>query len=263
MASETVSRICTECKEEFPCDTAHFYWRMRPNGTDEWSSRCRPCTRRQKKEWVLKQRNGKTCEWCSTDLLYQKRFCSQQCHVLSNIGGLGAQYNQLTALEYLCREDGKSVILWRCVCGNERWVRPSYVTNGTIRCCGKRGCKRPWNRGPYRMMRNGYAYVYEPNHPNAKPSTGRVAEHTFVMAQHLGRPLQPYETVHHKNGQRSQNDLSNLELWCVGKSHRPGQRVEDLVAWAKELIALYEPDLPKLAALHDADSTGGRADATV
>lgn len=67
-----------------------------------------------------------------------------------------------------------------------------------------------------------------------------ILEHRFVMEQHLGRKLFPDETVHHINGVRDDNRLENLELWS--SSHPKGQRVEDKVEWALEMLLLYAPD---------------------
>lgn len=57
----------------------------------------------------------------------------------------------------------------------------------------------------------------------------RYLEHRWVMEQYLGRPLWPDETVHHRNGQRSDNRLENLELWAMAQP--AGQRVDEIMAY--------------------------------
>jgi len=65
-----------------------------------------------------------------------------------------------------------------------------------------------------------------------------VFEHRLVVERSLGRELLPEENVHHRNGDRLDNRLTNLELWST--SQPSGQRVSDKIAWAKEILATYE-----------------------
>ena len=66
-------------------------------------------------------------------------------------------------------------------------------------------------------------------------------EHRIIMEEMIGRRLVLNETVHHKNGVRDDNRPENLELWS---SRQPkGQRIEDKVEYAMEILSLYAPHL--------------------
>ena len=87
-----------------------------------------------------------------------------------------------------------------------------------------------------RLHSSNYISIFVPHHPNANKA-GRILEHRFVMSEHLGRPLYKDENVHHKNGNRHDNRLENLELWSTAQPS--GQRVEDKLEYAIMILRRY------------------------
>lgn len=89
--------------------------------------------------------------------------------------------------------------------------------------------------------RDGYVFI---RYISGDGRAGKYKyEHRLVMEQMIGRELLGIENVHHKNGIRNDNRPENLELWS--RRQPPGQRVEDKVDYAIEILKLYAPDLLK------------------
>jgi len=154
----------------------------------------------------------------------------------------GMKIGKLTVIEYL----GKSQWVCECECDNIKLIRADALRNGDTKSCGcligelgraKRGILNPlWKGG--RKIWEGYAYIRIDNEPGKHAKY--IPEHRQIMEHHLGRKLLPGETIHHKNGVRDDNRLENLELMI---RHPPGQRVEDAVDYAVQILRKYRPEL--------------------
>lgn len=97
--------------------------------------------------------------------------------------------------------------------------------------CGYKGRKwRPINPNGHINQGTGYVRV------NLRGG-GHIYKHRQVMEEVLGRRLQKGENVHHKNGDRADWSLDNLELWTTKQP--PGQRVTDKIGFAIEMLLLY------------------------
>lgn len=123
-------------------------------------------------------------------------------------------------------------------CSDPQW----YVTTGLCSLHGRRvgltGEVGPATRRiakPTGRVRERSGYV-------ALTIDGRrISEHRYVMEQALGRELERFENVHHRNGVRDDNRIENLELWAVPP--RAGQRVTDLVRW----VVQHYPEVARQA----------------
>lgn len=66
-----------------------------------------------------------------------------------------------------------------------------------------------------------------------------IPEHRLVMEKYLGRELLKDETVHHKNGNKRDNRIENLELMTI---HPRGQSVKDMIPYCILYLQRYLPE---------------------
>ncbi len=100
------------------------------------------------------------------------------------------------------------------VCGKKRWV---HLINGKPR---RKRCQHcaSIKVGGWKS-KQGYIFIQLSQNDFFYPMTsarGRIFEHRLIMAKHLGRCLQLWEKVHHKNAVRDDNRLGNLTIVLEG-----------------------------------------------
>lgn len=88
-----------------------------------------------------------------------------------------------------------------------RSIRKSVKLAGNDKRSGK---NHPYWKGGRRISA-GYVWIYSPDHPSSN-STGYVQEHRLIAEDMIGRALTSKEIVHHIDGNKQNNDPSNLQI---------------------------------------------------
>lgn len=95
------------------------------------------------------------------------------------------------------------------------------------------------------ISKGDYLYALVPEHPNSTKN-GYVLLHRVTMENHLGRLLTENEVVHHKDGNKKNNDLNNLELLNKNEHVRLHQTLKGIqFVKLKCPVCKKEFDIPK------------------
>jgi hypothetical protein len=149
--------------------------------------------------------------------------------------------------------DGYHKYIWAaCVdCGKERWVHYDDVegkgrkprSQRCLKCLPqlRKGTGNPnWKGG--RIKVDGYIEIKllpDDFFFSMALKDRYVLEHRLVMAKSLGRCLQRWEIVHHKNGIRDDNRIENLQL-VTDDRHKQITILEQRIIYLEKRLSKYE-----------------------
>lgn len=147
--------------------------------------------------------------------------------------------NKILVLQWVESGDVSLTEIGRRIGTTRRMVRLFLKRNGIHKKFSKGllGERSPnWKGGIYHD-KDGYTQIYAPNHPNRKKHLPYQYEHRLVVESHIGRYLLRSEVVHHKNGNKKDNRIENLEIFSSNGEHLKHELRGRCPKWSKEGMA--------------------------
>jgi len=159
----------------------------------------------------------KTCPICGKEIKKQrarhaKTFCSTKCR--------GRWWSTQHPIKYVERECPN--------CHKKFKADNSQVKAGNYKFCSNQ-CRYDYNRGANAYNYKG-GWIRPDGYRQISVDGKQYLEHRCVMEKQIGRKLKSNEHVHHKNGNKLDNDPSNLEIkvdkihaseHAKGRKHKP------------------------------------------
>jgi len=244
-------KVCRDCKKKY-----------QPNSNRQVL--CHKCSNRanaicEKCGKAFKPTGGTTGRFCSKECWYKTigipEYYRRPCDVC------GIEFKPTRTRQKVCSRKCASQLHKRplricSVCGKEFDSR-HYSETCSNACAGIRkrlerptACARcggeiPFSRfrqrkycsaecrktplGEKRYTTLGYVLIRVGTQNPSANHRGWILEHRHVIESALGRQLEKRERIHHRNGDKMDNRLENLELWTLDKNHPGGVRVTDKI----------------------------------
>lgn len=239
----TVQMTCANCGEPFYC-----YENEVERGRKYCSLKCRSA-HRFKRDLPAASRTpvAFTCENCGKGFTmmqsyltaYQKKFGHDPMYCSMACSTEGRRKTSEAKNTFTCENCGKTQSRRRKE-GGRLYMEQKYCDHKCKVEAQMKAAHERFKSGAYgrHIKRNGYVWISVPALANGGVKR-EMLEHRYVMEQHLGRALQPGETIHHRDGDRQNNKIENLELHV--SNHGPGQEIHDVIAWCIAMLRRY-PD---------------------